>query len=67
MTKKAEKAEAEATEATGRGTGNSEKRIEDKRQRRTEATTVDGTESFPPPGMDLPDGGVVPAEEDESA
>ena len=28
--------------------------------RRTEATTVDGSESFPPPGMDLPDGSTVP-------
>ena len=41
--------------------------IEERKRRREEATTVDGTESFPPAGMDLPDGGVVPASEDSPA
>ena len=41
--------------------------VEEKRRRRLEATTVDGTESFPPPGMDLADGGQVPLDVDESA
>ena len=42
---------------------NAEALIEERRARKLEATTVDGTESFPPPGMDLPGGGVVPLEE----
>lgn len=41
--------------------------IEEKRRRRQEATTVVGDESFPPPGMDLPDGGQVPLDVDETA
>ena len=56
----------EAVEATQRGTGDPQKRIEDKRKRREEATTVVGDESFPPPGMDLPDGGQVPLDESEA-
>ena len=39
--------------------------IDERRRRKQEATTVDGTESFPPPGMDLADGGTVPLEADE--
>lgn len=65
-TKKAEQAEADAVEATSRGTGDPQKRIDDRRKRRTEATTVVGDESFPPPGMDLPDGGQVPLDEPEA-
>lgn len=41
--------------------------IETRRKAKREATTVDGTESFPPPGMDLPDGGTVPLDVDEPA
>ena len=41
--------------------------IEERKRRRTEATTVDGSESFPPPGMDLPDGSTVPLPEDPNA
>jgi hypothetical protein len=37
--------------------------IEERRRRRTEAATVDGSESYPPPGMDLPDGGQVPLDD----
>jgi hypothetical protein len=47
MTKKADKADADVVEATSRGTGDPQKRIDDKRKRRDEATTVDGTESVP--------------------
>ena len=38
--------------------------IEERKRRREEATTVVGDESFPPPGMDLPDGGTVPIYEE---
>lgn len=41
--------------------------IEERKRRRQEATTVVGDESFPPPGMDLPDGGQVPLDVDEPA
>lgn len=51
-------------ESTAQVVGDSEAQIEERRKRKREATTVDGTESFPPPGMDLPDGGVVPFEDD---
>lgn len=51
------------TDVTAAGSGAREQQLEDRRKRRQEAATVDGTESFPPPGMDLPDGGVVPADE----
>lgn len=64
MTKKADTEARDAVEATTRGTGARDKQIEDRRQRRQEATTVDGTESFPPPGMDLADGGQVPLDPD---
>lgn len=67
MTKKAEAQAAQDADATGRGTGARTKQIEDRQKRRQEATTVDGSESFPPPGMDLPDGGQVPLDPEESA
>ena len=54
-------------EETATGTGPRTKQLEDRRKRRLEATTVNGTESFPPPGMDLEDGGQVPLDADESA
>jgi hypothetical protein len=63
MTKKSS---STVPDPTGRG-DRAKDQIEEKRRRRTDATTVDGSESFPPPGMDLPDGGQVPLDVDESA
>ena len=40
--------------------------VEERKRRKQEATTVVGDESFPPPGMDLPDGGQVPLDADEN-
>ena len=51
----------------GVDTPDSGNEIEERKRRRAEATTVDGSESFPPPGMDLPDGGTVPLDEDQNA
>ena len=47
---------------TGQADFNKEQ-VEERRRRRMEAVTVDGSESYPPPGMDLPDGGQVPLDE----
>jgi hypothetical protein len=57
MTKKSET--KQVPDPTGEG-DYAKETIAERRRRRTEATTVDGSESFPPPGMDLPDGGMVP-------
>lgn len=57
----------DSTEVTATGTGARTKQIDDRKNRRQEATTVDGTESFPPPGMDLADGGQVPLDPEETA
>lgn len=65
-TKKAA-ADTGGEDVTAAGTGARAQQLEDRRKRRLEAETVDGTESFPPPGMDLPDGGVVPADEGDTA
>jgi hypothetical protein len=59
--------ESKAAKTEDVGAKTAQQEIDERKRRKTEATTVVGDESFPPPGMDLPDGGVVPLEEESSA
>jgi hypothetical protein len=63
MATKKDAADTSGDDVTTAGAGARTKQLEDRRKRRQEAVTVTGEESFPPPGMDLPDGGQVPFDE----
>lgn len=67
-TKKPADTKPSSSEVANGGSGDRAKdTIQERVDRKRDAATVDGSESFPPPGMDLPDGGQVPLSEDESA